>query len=85
MVLPVAGWGTRFLPSTKAVPKEMLPLVGKPLIQYAVEEAVASGIEQVIAVTAEGKDAIKEHFEEVMENLFLIEKHKKNQHVFNLI
>lgn len=62
VVLPVAGWGTRFLPSTKAVPKEMLPLVGKPLIQYAIEEAVASGIEQVLAVTAVGKDAIKEHF-----------------------
>ncbi|MCD6358605.1 MAG: UTP--glucose-1-phosphate uridylyltransferase GalU [Dehalococcoidia bacterium] len=62
VVIPAAGWGTRFLPATKAVPKEMLPLVGKPLIQYAVEEAMTSGIEQVVAVTAVGKEAIREHF-----------------------
>ena len=62
-VLPVAGIGTRFLPATKAQPKEMLPLVDKPLIQYAVEEAVASGIEDIILVTGHGKDSIEEHFD----------------------
>lgn len=62
IVIPVAGWGTRFLPATKVQPKEMLPLVNKPLIQHAVEEAVASGINEVIMVTAVGKEIIKEHF-----------------------
>ncbi|MDP6389217.1 MAG: UTP--glucose-1-phosphate uridylyltransferase GalU [Alphaproteobacteria bacterium] len=62
-VFPVAGLGTRFLPATKAVPKEMLPVVDKPLIQYAVEEAAAAGIEEFIFVTAEGKQAIRAHFE----------------------
>jgi UTP--glucose-1-phosphate uridylyltransferase len=62
-VFPAAGLGTRFLPATKASPKEMLPLVDKPLIQYAVEEAVASGIESVIVVTGRGKSAIEDHFD----------------------
>jgi UTP--glucose-1-phosphate uridylyltransferase len=62
-VFPAAGWGTRFLPATKAQPKEMLPLVDKPVIQYAVEEAVASGIEQVIIVTSGQKRAIEDHFD----------------------
>ncbi len=62
-VFPAAGLGTRFLPATKASPKEMLPLVDKPLIQYAVEEAVASGIESVIIVTGRGKSAIEDHFD----------------------
>lgn len=62
-VLPVAGLGTRFFPATKALPKEMLPIVDKPLIQYAVEEAVASGIEYIILVTSEGKDALEDHFD----------------------
>jgi UTP--glucose-1-phosphate uridylyltransferase len=62
-VLPVAGLGTRLLPPTKAVPKEMLPVLGKPMIQYAVEECRASGIEEIIFVTAAGKDAIRAHFE----------------------
>ncbi|MCP9492890.1 MAG: UTP--glucose-1-phosphate uridylyltransferase GalU [Pyrinomonadaceae bacterium MAG19_C2-C3] len=62
-VFPAAGLGTRFLPATKASPKEMLPLVDKPLIQYAVEEAVASGIESVIIVTGRGKTAIEDHFD----------------------
>ncbi len=61
-VILAAGMGTRMLPATKAVPKEMLPVVDKPLIQYAVEEAVASGIEEVVFVLAEGKEAITEHF-----------------------
>jgi UTP--glucose-1-phosphate uridylyltransferase len=62
-VFPAAGWGTRFLPATKAQPKEMLPLVDKPVIQYAVEEAVAAGIEQVIVVTSTHKGAIEDHFD----------------------
>jgi UTP--glucose-1-phosphate uridylyltransferase len=62
-VFPAAGLGTRFLPATKASPKEMLPLVDKPLIQYAVEEAVASGIESIIIVTGRGKSAIEDHFD----------------------
>ena len=62
-VFPAAGLGTRFLPATKASPKEMLPLVDKPLIQYVVEEAVASGIESVIIVTGRGKGAIEDHFD----------------------
>ncbi len=62
-VFPAAGLGTRFLPATKAAPKEMLPLVDKPLIQYVVEEAVASGIESVIIVTGRGKTTIEDHFD----------------------
>jgi len=62
-VFPAAGLGTRFLPATKASPKEMLPLVDKPLIQYGVEEAVASGIESIIIVTGRGKSAIEDHFD----------------------
>jgi UTP--glucose-1-phosphate uridylyltransferase len=62
-VLPAAGFGTRFLPATKAIPKEMLPLVDRPIIQYAVEEAVASGIEQIIIVIATGRSAIEDHFD----------------------
>jgi UTP--glucose-1-phosphate uridylyltransferase len=62
-VLPAAGLGTRFLPATKAQPKEMLPVVDKPLIQYVVEECVASGIENIIIVTGRGKNAIEDHFD----------------------
>jgi UTP--glucose-1-phosphate uridylyltransferase len=62
-VFPAAGWGTRFLPATKAQPKEMLPLVDKPVIQYAVEEAVAAGIEQIIIITSSQKRAIEDHFD----------------------
>lgn len=62
-VIPAAGLGTRFLPATKASPKEMLPLVDKPLIQYVVEEAVAAGIEEIILVTGRGKRAIEDHFD----------------------
>ncbi|HXC62041.1 MAG TPA: UTP--glucose-1-phosphate uridylyltransferase GalU [Nitrospiria bacterium] len=62
-VIPAAGLGTRFLPATKASPKEMLPLVDKPLIQYVVEEAVAAGIEQIILVTGRGKRTIEDHFD----------------------
>src|SRR3984893_5671845 len=62
-VFPAAGLGTRFLPATKAQPKEMLPLVDKPIIQYGVEEAVAAGCEQIIITTGRGKQAIEEHFD----------------------
>lgn len=62
-VFPVAGLGTRFLPATKSSPKEMLPLIDKPLVQYVVEEAVASGIEQILFVTGRGKRSIEDHFD----------------------
>lgn len=62
-VFPVAGLGTRFLPATKAQPKEMLPLVDKPIIQYGVEEAVAAGIDHILLVTGRGKNAIEDHFD----------------------
>lgn len=62
-VFPAAGLGTRFLPATKASPKEMLPLVDKPLIQYVVEEAISSGIEEIIIITGRGKRAIEDHFD----------------------
>ena len=62
-VLPAAGFGTRFLPATKAIPKEMMPLVDRPIIQYAVEEAAASGIEQIIIVISTGRNAIEDHFD----------------------
>lgn len=62
-VFPVAGMGTRFLPATKSMPKEMLPVVDKPIIQYAVEEAIASGIEEIIFVTGRGKSALEDHFD----------------------
>jgi UTP--glucose-1-phosphate uridylyltransferase len=62
-VFPVAGMGTRFLPATKAIPKEMLPIIDRPLIQYAVDEAREAGIEQLVFVTGRGKTAIVEHFD----------------------
>ena len=62
-VFPVAGLGTRFLPATKAMPKEMLTVVDKPLIQYAVEEALEAGVEQIIFVTGRGKSALEDHFD----------------------
>jgi UTP--glucose-1-phosphate uridylyltransferase len=66
-VVTAAGWGTRFLPATKSQPKEMLPLVDKPIIQYVIEEAVASGMEQIIIVTALGKHSIENHFDRSFE------------------
>ena len=66
-IFPVGGLGTRFLPATKAMPKEMLPIVDKPLIQYAVEEAAAAGIEQFIFVTGRNKSAIEDHFDHSFE------------------
>jgi UTP--glucose-1-phosphate uridylyltransferase len=66
-IIPAAGLGTRFLPATKAMPKEMLPIVDKPTIQYIIEEAVASGIEDIIIVTGRGKRAIEDHFDKSYE------------------
>lgn len=77
-VFPAAGLGTRFLPATKASPKEMLALVDKPLIQYVVEEAVASGIESVIVVTGRGKAAIEDHFDVSFELEKLLEERGKH-------
>lgn len=78
-VFPVAGLGTRFLPATKASPKEMLPVVDKPLIQYAVEEAVAAGCEQLIFVTSSSKRAIEDHFDKTYELEAELEKKGKNK------
>ena len=79
-VLPAAGLGTRFLPATKAQPKEMLPVVDKPLIQYSVEECVASGIENIIIVTGRGKSAIEDHFDASPElESFLERKGRRDQ------
>jgi UTP--glucose-1-phosphate uridylyltransferase len=89
-VFPAAGWGTRFLPATKAQPKEMLPLVDKPVIQYAVEEAVAAGIEQVIIVTSSQKRAIEDHFdlnyelEHLLEERGEIEMLRQIRHISDL-
>lgn len=76
-IIPVAGLGTRFLPATKAQPKEMLPVVDKPVIQYIVEEAVAAGIEEIIFVTAIGKRAIEDHFDRNFELEYRLEQRKK--------
>jgi UTP--glucose-1-phosphate uridylyltransferase len=76
-VLPAAGLGTRFLPATKAQPKEMLPVVDKPLIQYVVEECVTSGIENIIIVTGRGKNAIEDHFDSSPELERFLEVHGK--------
>ncbi|MDQ3651341.1 MAG: UTP--glucose-1-phosphate uridylyltransferase GalU [Acidobacteriota bacterium] len=78
-VFPAAGLGTRFLPATKASPKEMLPLVDKPLIQYGVEEAVASGIESIIIVTGRGKSAIEDHFDISFELEHLLRERGKDE------
>jgi len=73
-VIPVAGLGTRFLPATKAMPKEMLPIVDKPAIQYVVEEAVASGLQHVLMITGRNKNALENHFDRAVELEILLEK-----------
>jgi UTP--glucose-1-phosphate uridylyltransferase len=78
-VFPAAGLGTRFLPATKAQPKEMLPLVDKPIIQYGVEEAVASGIDDIILVTGRGKNAIEDHFDVSIELESFLEARGKTE------
>ncbi|KPK28252.1 MAG: UTP--glucose-1-phosphate uridylyltransferase [Desulfobacterales bacterium SG8_35_2] len=90
-VIPVAGLGTRFLPATKAIPKEMLTIVDRPTIQYIVEEVVASGIEQVILVTSQGKSAIENHFDYDFELDTILQRKNKEKlaeelnHISNLI
>lgn len=76
-VIPAAGLGTRLLPATKAQPKEMLPVVDKPAIQYVVEEAVASGIKDILIITGRGKRAIEDHFDRAVELEYLLEKSGK--------
>jgi UTP--glucose-1-phosphate uridylyltransferase len=76
-VFPAAGLGTRFLPATKALPKEMLPLVDKPIIQYGVEEALHSGCDQIIIITGRGKQAIEDHFDVSYELEKMLEERKK--------
>ncbi|MFC1655694.1 UTP--glucose-1-phosphate uridylyltransferase GalU [Patescibacteria group bacterium] len=76
-VFPAAGYGTRFLPATKAQPKEMLPIVDKPVIQYLVEEAVASGIEEIVIVTGRSKRAIEDHFDHSFELEHMLEQKNK--------
>ena len=78
-VIPAAGLGTRFLPATKAVPKELLPIVDIPTIQYIVEEAVASGLEEIILITARGKGGIEDHFDISVELEETLRKQKKNE------
>lgn len=90
-VIPAAGLGTRFLPATKAQPKEMLPVVDKPAIQYIVEEAVNSGIEDIIIITGRGKRAIEDHFdksyelESILEEKFDFEKLREIREIVNLV
>ena len=78
-VIPAAGFGTRFLPATKAMPKEMLPVVDKPTIQYIVEEAVASGIEEILIITGKSKRAIEDHFDHSVELELELEKKGKKE------
>ncbi len=78
-VFPVAGLGTRFLPATKAMAKEMLPVVDKPIIQYAVEEALNAGIEQIVFVTGRGKNALENHFDRSFELEMNLKNKKKNE------
>ncbi|MCP6718355.1 MAG: UTP--glucose-1-phosphate uridylyltransferase [Patescibacteria group bacterium] len=77
-VIPAAGWGTRFLPATKAIPKEMLPIVDRPIIQYVVEEVVNSGIEDIVIVTGANKRAIEDHFDRLLE----LEQHLQKQNKY---
>lgn len=95
VVIPAAGFGTRFLPQTKAMPKEMLPVVDKPVIQYVVEEAIQSGIDNIIIITGANKRAIEDHFDEPSEDLIqnllqgkkhhLLEEIKKISQMANFI
>ena len=84
-VIPVAGFGTRFLPATKATPKEMFPLVDKPLAQYAVEEAATAGIEEIIFITGQAKRAIEDHFDRNFELEYLLRKKGKEAQLSQII
>jgi UTP--glucose-1-phosphate uridylyltransferase len=83
-VFPVAGLGTRFLPATKATPKEMLSLVDKPLIQYVVEEAIAAGMNEIVMITGRNKNAIEDHFDRSMELEYILEK-KGNTELLEMV
>lgn len=83
-VIPAAGLGTRFLPATKAMPKEMLPIVDKPTIQYIIEEAVASGIEEILIITGRSKRAIEDHFDRSIELELELEK-KNNEELLKIV
>lgn len=78
-IIPAAGLGTRFLPATKAQPKEMLPIVDKPTIQYIIEEAVASGIEEILIITGRNKRAIEDHFDKSVELEYQLEQNNKTE------
>ena len=79
VVIPAAGLGTRFLPATKAQPKEMLPIVDKPTIQYIVEEAIGSGVESILIITGRNKRAIEDHFDRSLELEIELEKSGKQE------
>ncbi|MGB0382644.1 MAG: UTP--glucose-1-phosphate uridylyltransferase, partial [Alphaproteobacteria bacterium] len=83
-IFPVAGMGTRFLPATKAMPKEMLPVVDKPIIQYAVEEAQEAGIEEFIFVTGRGKTSLEDHFDRAPELERLLQDRGKEKQLHML-
>src|SRR5665648_1120366 len=78
-IIPAAGMGTRFLPATKSQPKEMLPIVDKPTIQYIVEEAVDAGIEAIVIVTGRNERSIEDHFDRSMELESFLERNKKEE------
>ena len=78
-IIPAAGLGTRFLPATKAQPKEMLPIVDKPTIQYIIEEAIASGIEEILVITGRNKKCIEDHFDKSVELELELEKSGKQE------
>lgn len=80
-VIPAAGLGTRFLPATKAQPKEMLPVFNKPTIQYVVEEAVSSGIDDILIITGKGKRSIEDHFDRSFELEYLLQKNEKTNYL----
>ena len=80
-VIPAAGFGTRFLPATKATPKEMLPIVDKPTIQYIVEEALQSGIEEILIITGHGKRAIEDHFDTNIDLELQLRQQGKDQQI----
>ena len=78
-IIPAAGFGTRFLPATKAQPKEMLPIIDKPTIQYIIEEAIASGIEEILIITGRNKRAIEDHFDRSVELELLLKEQGKDE------
>ena len=80
-LFPAAGYGTRFLPATKAVPKEMLPVLTKPLLQYAVEEALSAGVSNMAIVTGRGKRSIEDHFDKAIELEYKLLENSKKEYI----